>query len=364
MSNIKQELNKITIPKELHDRAKVGIKQAKAEKRKKRSATLSPSFRKKALTAAICFVVATTVSFTPVASALQKVYDQIFSSQHIDDSGVRSAMNSGAGQELNEAFYDEKNDITVQFENIMTDDKETKLLLTYQSEKADMQNYYIDLFEGESTIYISDGEKREELKNVGWGSRYYDQKENKVAEALSFESIKGFEGKNIRLEIENITIYGENESGSIKSVWPVEFTLSSSAVSDRSVFHVNKEFTYQGETYKIKQIEFSGLETRVVISGSDTKTMTDENGMKYKVMSKLESQYLNARKYDKEYGYVVDETKTGIFLLSAGKKIEPIYSKGEVQGEEDEYIMTFAPVKDQQDCVLEIEGNINISLRK
>ncbi|CAH0305136.1 hypothetical protein [Peribacillus simplex] len=46
--------------------------------------------------------------------------------------------------------------------------------------------------------------------------------------------------------------------------------------------------------------------------------------MKYKVLSKLEHKLLNARKHDKEHGYY---KKSGVFLKSAGEKVEPIFSK-------------------------------------
>lgn len=81
-------------------------------------------------------------------------------------------------------------------------------------------------------------------------------------------------------------------------------------------------------------------------------------------MSKLEEQYLNARKIDKELGYTVNNKKSGIFLKSAGKKVVPIFSKGEVEGEDDEYLMFFAPVNDRRDCTLEIGNEIMIPLTK
>lgn len=49
-------------------------------------------------------------------------------------------------------------------------------------------------------------------------------------------------------------------------------------------------------------------------------------------MSKLENKFLHSRKSDKEYGYHVDNKKSGVFLKSAGEKVVPIFSKGEVEG--------------------------------
>jgi hypothetical protein len=80
-------------------------------------------------------------------------------------------------------------------------------------------------------------------------------------------------------------------------------------------------------------------------------------------MSKLERQFLHARKNSKKYGYSVDDKKSGVFIKD-GKKVEPIFSKGEVDGENDEYIMTFAPVKNQKDCVLEVGDAVDIPLNK
>jgi len=41
------------------------------------------------------------------------------------------------------------------------------------------------------------------------------------------------------------------------------------------------------------------------------------DGIQTRVMSKLEHKFLDARKIDKEYGYIVDEKKSGVFLKSA-----------------------------------------------
>ncbi len=379
MSNkVKRELEKIDIPDELHNRARLGVEKAKTEKRRMNQTTKQPMKRKKkrnlssspnlykrlSLIAAVFLIIVSALTFTPVLAAIQEVYDKIFSSQHIDDTGVRTAVKSGQGQVLDQTFYDKKHDITVHFDRVLTDDKETKLLLTYQSEKTDLKNYYIDLFEGVSSINLIVGNEKRKLDNVGWGSRYYDSKENKVAKALSFESIKEYEGKDIRLEIEKLTIWKDSGRGSVQTTWPLEFKLKSSAVSERITVEVNKEFTFKGETYSIKRVEFSELETRVVVTGSDTKILTTESGMKYEVMSKLEHQYLNARKNSKEYGYSVDDKKTGVFLRSSGERVDPIFSKGEVESAEDEYVMIFAPVKDRQDCILEVGEKIKIPLTK
>ncbi|WP_230162660.1 hypothetical protein [Peribacillus sp. Bi96] len=208
------------------------------------------------------------------------------------------------------------------------------------------------------------GDERKKLDNVGWGSSYYDSKENNMAEALSFESIKKYEGQDIRLEIKNLTIWNDSGRDSLKTTWSLGFRLDQSAISERETVEINKEFTFEKETYKIKQVEFAALETRVVVTGKDTKLMKDETGMEYRVMSKLENQFLNARKVDEEDGYVVDHKKSGVFLRSAGEKIEPIFSKGEVEGKDDEYIMIFAPVRDRQDCILEVGNDIKIPLTR
>ncbi|SFB11752.1 MULTISPECIES: DUF4179 domain-containing protein [unclassified Bacillus (in: firmicutes)] len=337
----------------------VMLSNGSSQKKKK------PLYKRLSIAAAVCLIAVSTFTFTPAFAAIQEMYDKLFSSEHIDDKGLKSALDLGIGQFINQTYYDKEHDITVQFQNVLTDDKETKLLLTYRSEGTDLKNYYIDNFEGDSKInlILQDG-KKISLDNVGWGSRYYDSKENKVAKALSFESIKEYEGQDIRLEIENLTIYEEQKSKKVETVWPVHFKLDPSATSDRETLVLNTEFTFQGETYTIKQVEFSDLETRVVVTGSDTKLLKDENGMEYKVRSKLESQYMNARMIDKQKGYIVDEKKSGVFLKSAGEKVEPIFNKGEVEGEMDEYLMIFAPVKNKADCMLEIGDDIKIPLYK
>lgn len=298
-------------------------------------------------------------------AALHQVHDKIFLSKHIDDAGVRSAIKLGLDQSVDRTFYDKEHDIKVHFESIMTDDKETKLLLTYQSKKTNLKNYYVDNFEGETSINLFVGNaQKKSLDCVGWGSRYYDSKENKVAKALSFESIKEYAGQDIRLEIENLTIYDNNKTLKVQTIWPLDLKLDKSTVLKREIVEINKEFDFEKESYKIKKVEFSPLETRVVVAGSDTKLQKDESGTQYRMMSKLEHQFLNVRKVNKKYGYSVDDKKSGVFLKSAGEKVEPIFSKGEVAGEDDEYVMIFAPVKNRQDCILEVGNDIKIPLTR
>lgn len=321
-------------------------------------------YKRFAMVAAVCLISFTTLTFTPVLAAIEELYDKIFSSKHIDDTGLKIAMNQGLGQPLNQTYYDEKLDITVHFQSVLTDDKETKLLLTYESEKTNLENYSIDNFEGYSTIYLQVENERKKLDVIGWGSRYYDKKENKVAEALSFDSIKEYENKSITLEIENLTIYGKERNSKAETIWPLTFKLQPTATSDRETIAVNKQFTFDQQTYQIKQVEFSEHETRVVITGSDTKLQTDEvTGEQYRIMSRLEHQFLNSRKFDKQYGYVVVPGKSGVFLRSAGEQVEPIFNKGEIEGEKDEYLMIFAPVKDRKDTVLEVGEEIKIPLK-
>jgi hypothetical protein len=380
-NNIRRELEKIEIPDELHSRARLGVEIAKAEffeqnqTNVQRKASKDNSlgrytnpkkglYKRLSIIGAALLIIASTLTFTPVIAAIQEVYDKIFSSKHIDDSGVRNAVISGDGQMLDQTYIDEKQGITVHFDRLLTDDKETKLLLTYQSEKTDLKDYYIDLFEGVSSINLMVGNEKRKLRNVGWGSRYYDSKENKVVTALSFESLKDYEGKDIRLEIDQLTIWKDSGRDSVETTWPLEFKVKPAAVSERKTVELNKTFTYKRETYTVTRVEFSKLETRVVVTGSDTGILTDDNGTQYDVMSKLERQFLNARKNSKEYGYSVNEKKSGVFIKTEGEKVEPIFSKGEVEGENDEYIMTFAPVKNQKDCILEVGDAVEIPLNK
>ncbi|PLT29602.1 DUF4179 domain-containing protein [Peribacillus deserti] len=338
----------------------VHLKDKRIPRTKKRNRS-----KRLSLAAAACLLAISAFSYTPVLASIKEVYDKIFSSNHIDDTGLKTALSSGQGQAVNQTFYDKANDINVHFESILTDEKETKLLLTFQSKTTDLKNYNIDIFEGESSINLITGDvQRKKLKSVGWGSRYYDRKENKVAKALSFDSIKEYKGQNIRLEIKDITIYEEDGFGKAEALWPLEFMLDQSAVSTRETAEINQSFSYGKQTYTIKKVEFSSMETRVVVTGSDTKLLKDENGMEYRIMSKLEQQFLHARKIDKVYGYIVDPKKSGVFLKSAGEKVEPIFSKGEVAGERDEYLMIFAPVKDCRNTILEVGANIKIPLTK
>ncbi|GGK04423.1 hypothetical protein GCM10007063_28430 [Lentibacillus kapialis] len=301
------------------------------------------------------------------AESTQQVNGTIFSSQHVDDAGVRAAVKLGQGQVLDQKYYDKKHDITVHFKRILTDGKETKLLLTYHSEKTNLKNYYIDLWEGVSRINLIEnnffGDEKKSLENVGWGSRYYSKTKNKVYEALSFESIKNYEGQNIRLEIEDLTIWKNSGNGSVQTTWPLEFKLKSSATFNRKTVKVNKGFTFKGETYNIRKVEFSALETRVVVTGSDITIYTDESGGQYEKRSKLEELFFNPRESGEEYGYRANKKKTGVFLKSAGKKVVPIYSKEELH-DTDNYVMVFAPVKNRQNLLLEVGKDIEIALTK
>lgn len=379
-NNVKRELEKIEIPEELHDRAKKGIQHAKIELSETKESENSRGHKKQRhlvknrnrkrylykrilLAAVICLIAVSTLTFTPALATIQEVYEKIFTSEHIDDEGVRNAVELGQGQLLNKTFYDEQHDINVHFDRVLVDDKETKLLLTYQSKETNLKNHYIDLFEGISSIDLYVGvEHIKSLDNVGWGSSYYDSTENKMTEALSFESIKDYVNQDIRFEIENLTIWNDTGMNSLKTKWPVEFKLKSSAVSERENVEVNKEFNFKGETYTIKRVEFSKLETRVVVTGSDTKIQIDENGMEYRIMSQLERQFLNARKISQENGYSVADSKSGVFLRSSDKRVNPIFNKGEIEGQKDEYIMVFAPVENRNDCIIEVSDEFKISL--
>jgi len=373
VSNLKEELEKIRIPDHLHERVKLGVKAAKLEQDSyEKQGDVNRNKKKKGrkykrllIPAAVCFLALSSLTLTPVRAAIQEMYDKIFASKHIDDTGLKMALEEGRGQPLNQTYYDEKNDITVRFQNVWTDDKETKLLLTFQSEKTNLEHYYFDNFEGKSTVYLigEDGQKTN-LKHVGWGSRHYDAEENLVAEALSFDSIKEHKGQEIVLELQNLTYYHDQETGVLESTWPLTFILEESAISDRETSEVKKEFVFKEMNYFIKEVDFSDTETRVVVVGDDTKLLTDENGEKYEVMSQLEHQFLNARKFEKGTGYTVVPGKPGVFLKSAGKTINPIFSKGDVPSGEDEFIMVFEPVPDRSDCILEIGEDIKISLTK
>lgn len=179
------------------------------------------------------------------------------------------------------------------------------------------------------------------------------------------ESLKEYEGKEIHLEIKNLTIYSETgKEKEVEAIWPLKFKLDKSAVSEREIIELKKEFTFNNETYMIHNVEFSELETRVVVTGTDIGPYTDEGGEQYDVMSKLENQLLNARKFEKGSGYTVNPKKSGVFLKSAGEKVEPIFSKNEVPSKLGEYVMIFAPVKNRQDCILEVGEDIKIPLSK
>lgn len=309
-------------------------------------------------------VLAVGVLFVFTSSAFsEKAKGNMFTSRHIDDAGVRAAVKSGKGQELDQKYVDQKHDITVRFKRVLTDDKETKLLLTFQSDQTNLKNYHIDLFEGASTVKLHVGDKEQLLKFVGWGSRYYSKKENKVYEALSFDSIKGHEGQNVRLEIKDLTIYKDRGQSRVQTTWPIEFEIKPSATLERKTVEVNKTFTFKDETYTIENVAFSALETSVVVTGSDVQMYTDESGEKYEIRSKLEKLFMNPRKSDGESGYRANKQKTGVFLKSADKKVVPIYSKEEVHGE-DNYVMAFAPVKNRQHLMLEVGKKMEIPLTK
>ncbi|MCM3400977.1 hypothetical protein [Cytobacillus oceanisediminis] len=70
---------------------------------------------------------------------------------------------------------------------------------------------------------------------------------------------------------------------------------------------MSKEFTFKNETYQVKRVEFSPLETRVVVTGTDFKPHI-ENGVAYDMFSKLQLQFLNARKLLKKKGILLITT--------------------------------------------------------
>ncbi|MCF6138838.1 hypothetical protein [Pseudalkalibacillus berkeleyi] len=357
MSNFKREVEKINIPNNLHDRAKLGVKHAKNDLKGKNNTK-----KRLSLIAASCLITFSAITYTPVGAAIKQAYDKIFESQHIDDPGLKVALKDGHGQTISQTYYDKQNDIAVNFENVMTDNAETKLLLTFNSNTTDLENYYIDIYEGTSKVYlITDDGQRQELDNIGWGSRHYNKEENKVATALSFDSIKEYEGQNIRIEIENITIWDKKGMDEVKTVWPLEFNLDKSYITDREIVEMNKEFTFKNETYTIERVEYSELETRLVIRGSDM-IYTDQDGNQYQTKSKLEHQFLNARQINQGSGYTVAEGKSGVFLDASGERIVPNFSKGEIESKLGVFIMVFAPVKDRSNVVLEVGEDMEIPL--
>lgn len=359
MSNFKREVEKIQIPKDIHDRVKLGVKQAKNELGVK-----NIMFKKVSLVAAACLITVSTLTFTPVGAAIKEAYSKIFESDYIDDPGLKAVLKDGHGQAITQTYYDEKNDITVNFENVITDNAETKLLLTFESDTKDLSTYHIDIFEGSSKMFLrtEDGQ-RKELDNIGWGSRHYVKEENKVATALSFDSIKEYEGQTISLEIEDITIWTEESMDEVRTVWPVAFTLDKSYITDRETVLLNKEFTFQNETYTLERVDYSELETRLVFKGSDM-IYTDEEGNQFDYMSKLEHQFLNAREFGENTGYTVAEGKSGVFLNSAGVRVDPNFSKHESEKELGELILVFAPVEDRTNTVLEIGEELKIPLNE
>ncbi|QDP39563.1 DUF4179 domain-containing protein [Radiobacillus deserti] len=365
MSHLKEELEQIKIPKGLHERAKLGVRKASSEMPYRRH---SPAWYKRVAIAALIGIFSISIlTFTPVLAAIQEMYDKIFVSDHIDDQGLQKVLEEGYGQAINKTYYDEKHDITVEFQSILTDSKETKLLLTYQSESTDLQNYSLDIFEGKSSVFVVDASGREkELNHVGWGSRYYDKSENKVVQALAFDSIEKFEGQDITLELRNITEWNDSNEGpsfiKIETTWPLKLNLTESYIAERETIKLNKEFTFKNETYTIKEVEYSAFDTRIVVTGTDTGPYVDETGEKFDVMSKLEKQYLNARKIEKGYGYSVDKSKSGVFLKADGEKIEPIFNKNELPGPLGQYVLVFAPVENHQDTVLEVGENLTVPL--
>ncbi|MFD2212262.1 DUF4179 domain-containing protein [Metabacillus endolithicus] len=359
MSNIKHEIKKIKIPKDLHERTKLGVKQVKQEQTGRNHHILKSS-----LAASAILIGIVGLSFTPVGAAVKEAYDKIFESEKIDDPGLKAVLKDGHGQAITQTYYDKKHDITVHFENVITDNKETKLLVTFESETTNLKNYAIDLFEGFSKMYVvTDDGERKELDHIGWGSRHYDKKENKVSTALSFDSIKEYEGQAIQLEIENITIWSSQKTEKMETVWPVAFTLDKSYISDVETLVLNKEFMYENETYTIQQVEYSELETRLVITGTDM-IYVDEFGDKYQTKSKLELQFLNARQINRGSGYTVAEGKSGVFLRASGERIDPNFSKGEVDSELGTFYMIFAPVEDRSNVVLEVGEDLKVSLNK
>ncbi|MCM3400976.1 hypothetical protein [Cytobacillus oceanisediminis] len=49
-------------------------------------------------------------------------------------------------------------------------------------------------------------------------------------------------------------------------------------------------------------------------------------------------------------------------MNSASKMADPIFSKAEADGQRDQYVLYFAPVKDRQNCVLQ-KDDLKINLR-
>lgn len=97
MNNIKQEMGKINIPKDLHERSKIGVKKAKQEQTKRR-------FKNPLVAAAMISVLGVGFSFS---SPGQAMFEGLFQVSKFEERANVKEMSFGYAVE-NVPFYEEK----------------------------------------------------------------------------------------------------------------------------------------------------------------------------------------------------------------------------------------------------------------
>lgn len=148
MSKIKQELERIKIPKELHERSKLGVKKAKLEQPKRR-------FRHSLVAAAMVSVLGCGILFSPMGQAMFEGLfqvskfeksahnEEISFSYHFDNLDLYEEYIYGSLDELESAF-----NINVPFPEQLFLEEENKETLEYKAstdEDGKFSSYRYDL---------------------------------------------------------------------------------------------------------------------------------------------------------------------------------------------------------------------------
>jgi hypothetical protein len=157
VSNIKQELEKIKIPKELHERSKLGVKKAKLEQPKRR-------FKNSLVAAAMVSVLGFGILFSPMGQAM---FEGLFEVKKFEKSANNEEMSFGFGFE-NVDIYEENNygslneieemfNIKVPFPSILLSEEENKESVEYKlttDEQGGFSAYHYDLSTPERNYHV------------------------------------------------------------------------------------------------------------------------------------------------------------------------------------------------------------------
>ncbi|MGM0879174.1 MAG: DUF4179 domain-containing protein [Bacillota bacterium] len=204
---IKQELQKIEIPKELNERSKIGIKKAKVEqpKRKFKNPVIAAAIILGLSTATVGFAFPSTASNIPIIGDIFKLLD--------NESGVYDEYKEFS-TEVN--MMEESNGIKVSVNDAIFDGETVTITYSIVSENDLGENpHFFDRFDIKDTEGIAGTSKIEKIAEneyVGLMTGTYFSKED-------------LQSAKVKWEIKSFTVLNGEQEKEIKGDWNFSFNL-------------------------------------------------------------------------------------------------------------------------------------------